>query len=291
MTRVLITGAAGQLGKALVRSAPGAVELISVARSALDISDEAQVHQFVRECRPNGIINAAAYTAVDKAEEEQVLAHAINAVGPRNLAAAARAVDAHLVHVSTDFVFDGSKGAPYLTTDAVCPVSVYGRTKAEGEEAVLSIPDTNATVLRTAWVYSATGGNFLTTMLRLMGERESLNVVADQIGTPTSADGLARACWGAFEKRLGGIHHWTDAGAASWYDFAVAIEAAGRAAGVLPRQVAVTPIPSSQFPTPAQRPSNSLLDKFETWQALDQSPPHWTEALTKVIAEVKSNLS
>ncbi|GAB3283156.1 dTDP-4-dehydrorhamnose reductase [Parahaliea aestuarii] len=277
-----MTGAGGQLGSELAATAPQ-VEVLTLGRDALDIVDGEAVLRRVAGLKPDLVINAAAYTAVDRAESERDQAFAINADGPANLARACSETGARLFHVSTDFVFDGSVSRPYRPGDATAPLGVYGASKLAGEQAVqAALPE--ALILRTGWVYSRFGGNFVKTMLRLMGERERLGVVADQVGTPTWAAGLARALW-AFAERpaLGGVYHWSDAGVCSWYDFAVAIAEEGLARGLLPRAVEVAPIPAADYPTPAQRPAYSVLDKSGSWRDLETSGTHWRVQLRHML--------
>jgi len=255
-------------------------------KQALDITNADSVDAWFAKYQPDAIINAAAYTAVDKAESETDLAKAVNADGPENLAKVAARHDIPMVHVSTDFVFNGKAGAPYQTTDATDPVSVYGSTKSDGEQRVFSAHGSKTAILRTAWVYDAGGSNFLMTMLRLMKEKDSLGVVADQIGSPTYVRGLALACWGLLDKQLSGVYHWTDAGVASWYDFAVAIQEEAIGLGILAKSIPINPLTTADFPTPAARPSNSVLDKSDTWQALGMSAPHWRENLRLALGEL-----
>jgi dTDP-4-dehydrorhamnose reductase len=286
--KVLVTGAGGQLGRELVRLAPPQAEVRAVDRADLDISDAAAVAQIVGQVAPAVIINAAAYTAVDKAEQEPSAALRVNAEGARLLARAAHALQVcRMVQVSTDYIFDGSSSRPYRPGHAPHPLGVYGRSKLEGEQAVLDALGPRAIIVRTSWVYAAHGRNFLHTMLRLMRERGAVRVVADQIGTPTSAHGLAEALW-QFAKRpgLAGVFHWTDAGVASWYDFAVAIAEEAAALGLLPAGVQVTPIATEDFPTPARRPAYSVLDKGNTAAALAVEPRHWRQRLREVLKEV-----
>ncbi|RLQ22134.1 dTDP-4-dehydrorhamnose reductase [Seongchinamella sediminis] len=285
--RVLITGAAGQLGRELQRTAPAGLEVMPVARDSLDISDAGQVRALFATTFPDLVINAAAYTAVDKAESEPAQAMAVNGDAAANLAAACAERGARLVHVSTDFVFDGTASSPYPTDAATAPLGAYGRSKLAGEQAVIATLPA-ALVMRTAWVYSAFGGNFVKTMLRLMAERPELSVVADQVGTPTWAKGLASALWQAVEiPGLAGIHHWTDAGVCSWYDFAVAIAEESVELGLLEAMPVIHPIPGSAYPTPARRPAYSVLDKDSTWQALDTEGLHWRVQLRAMLQELK----
>lgn len=282
MKKILITGADGQLGCALLATAPAGFQAIAANRSVLDITDQKAVNWWLAENEPAGIINAAAYTAVDRAEKEQSLAFDVNAEGAKNLALAAHEAGISLVHISTDFVFDGGKGMPYLPSDAVNPLSVYGKSKAQGEVYVNAVCP-GASIIRTSWVYSPGHPNFLTTMIRLMKEKDQLAVVADQIGTPTYTVPLAQACWKVLELDLSGIFHWSDAGVASWYDFAVAIQEEGLRAGLLDRQIPITPIRAVDFPTDAVRPAYSVLDKTAVWAALDCIPVHWREALRQAL--------
>jgi dTDP-4-dehydrorhamnose reductase len=280
--KVLITGANGQLGRALQATAPLGVSIIAAGSAELDIGDAAAVDALLLAERPDAIFNAAAYTAVDKAESEEALATRTNAEGVANLARGAAAIGARLVHVSTDFVFNGLSGVPYLPDAPTAPLGVYGRTKRQGELA--AGPD--ALVVRTAWVYGSRGGNFVRTMLRLMAERDEVRVVADQIGTPTFAASLADALWRLHAAGAKGLFHYTDSGAASWYDFAVAIQEEALAIGLLTRAVPVIPIATSDYPTPAARPHYSVLDKSATFALLGGAAPHWRVNLRKMLKDI-----
>jgi dTDP-4-dehydrorhamnose reductase len=284
--KVLITGASGQVGSALSASLPEQYEPRLLTRQQLDISDADAVRSAVSGFEPALIINAAAYTAVDKAESEAELAGAINARGPRHLAQAAQAIPGcRLLHISTDYVFDGTACEPYKPGDVTNPLSVYGRTKLEGERAVLDLLGERAVVLRTAWVYAARGKNFLLTMLRLMRERGLVRVVADQQGAPTVADSIAGALWAIAQRpKIHGILHWTDGGTASWYDFASAIAEDARAAGLLSTAVQVIPITTADYPTAAHRPANSVLDCSEAIAQLGLGPKFWRANLRAALA-------
>lgn len=241
----------------------------------------------VQSERPDLIISAGAYTAVDKAESEPEVAERANSAGPRNLALAARDMGARLLHISTDFVFDGLTSRPYRTDAVTNPQSTYGRTKRGGEEAVLQVLPDRSVVLRTAWVYAAEGSNFVRTMLRLMASKGNVRVVADQVGTPTSATSLAEVIWAlATANEIGGIHHWTDLGVASWYDFAVAIAEEAAAIGLLPGTVRVNPITTEEYPTPARRPAYSVLDKRSLLGVVPVRARHWRENLRAVLREI-----
>lgn len=283
--KALIVGGKGQLGRGLAATVPAGIEIVSHDVDTLDITDAGAVDALVAATAPDLILNAAAYTAVDKAESEEALAHAVNATAVGILAGAARRAGARFVHVSTDFVFDGRSGVPYAPDATPNPLGVYGRTKLAGEHA--AGPD--ALIVRTAWVYAPTGGNFVRTMLRLMAQHPQVRVVADQIGTPTYAPGLAAALWTMAGRGVTGLHHYTDAGAASWYDFAVAIQEEALAAGLLDRAVPVIPITTADFPTPAVRPSYSVLDKSSTFAALGGPTPHWRANLRTMMGEIVAN--
>jgi dTDP-4-dehydrorhamnose reductase len=289
--RVLLTGSGGQLGQALQATVPAGVELIAPGRDQLDLADAQACHRAVEELRPHWVLNAGAYTAVDQAESEPELARAVNAGAPAAFAAALAERGGRLLQVSTDFVFDGSQGSPYLPEQAPTPLGVYGTSKAEGERlAAASLPADRLCLLRTSWVYGPVGKNFCLTMLRLHQQRaaagETLAVVADQVGCPTATHTLAAACWQAIARDISGIHHWSDAGAASWYDFAVAIGDLGVNAGLLPAAATVRPIPTAAYPTPARRPSYSLLACGSSRAALGLEGLHWRQALAEVLSRL-----
>jgi dTDP-4-dehydrorhamnose reductase len=285
--RALILGAAGQVGRALAASAPADAEVVALDRAACDIGDGDAVERAVAEAAPDLVFNAAGYTAVDQAESEPDAAHLANAVAPGLIAAAGRKVGARTIHLSTDFVFDGLLSRPYRPDDAPAPLSVYGRTKLAGECAA-SAADPGVLIVRTAWVHAPQGANFVNTMLRLMRERGRIAVVADQVGTPTAAASLARGLWALALAGASGVHHYTDAGIASWYDFAVAVAEEGLAAGLLGKAVQIDPIPSAAYPTAAVRPAYSVLDKYATWGLLGEVAPHWRTSLRANLLELAS---
>ncbi|MGV3512602.1 MAG: dTDP-4-dehydrorhamnose reductase [Novosphingobium sp.] len=282
--KAIITGVNGQLGKALLATRPDGWTCVAMDRTALDLSDASAIARVVEAERPDLVLNAAAYTAVDRAESEADLAHAINVGAPAAFAKALAGTSGRLVQVSTDFVFDGSSGRGYRPDDARNPQSVYGASKAAGEDAAGDA----AIVVRTSWVYAAGGANFVRTMLRLMRERDELRVVADQIGSPTWATGLAQTLWGLAAKDQPGIYHHRDAGVASWYDFAVAIAEEAVTLGLLARIPSIVPIATADYPTPAKRPSFSVLDVSATRALLGDAHVHWRTNLKTMLKEEKA---
>lgn len=286
--RVLLCGAGGQLGQELLFTRPRHWECFARDRTALDIADPNQIASALEETGAHWVINAAAFTAVDAAETDREGAWQGNAVGPGQLAEACYTRGVRLLHISTDFVFDGEQGRPYGPDDVPNPLGVYGHSKLEGERAVLATGG-DPLVIRTGWVYSRHGGNFVKTMLRLMAERDALSVVEDQVGTPTWARGLAEACWDLIEcKAASGIYHWSDAGVCSWYDFALAIAELAQEQGLLDRSAEITPISSRDYPTPAQRPAYSVLDKSRIRQLLGRPSRHWRTQLGAMLSDLKN---
>lgn len=285
--RVLVTGAGGQVADALVHLRPASAAVTALGHRELDVGDPAMVERTVRELKPQLIINAAAYTAVDKAEGEPTLAWRVNGEGPGNLARAARSQQARLLHISTDFVFDGVASRPYKPEAPTRPLGAYAESKLAGEQRVREVTDDQAFILRTAWVYAAKGANFVNTMLKLMRERGTVNVVSDQIGSPTWASSVAQALWAAAGRpELHGVYHWTDAGVASWYDFAVAIAEEAQAVGLLKHNAEVNAISTEAYPTPARRPAYSVLDWSASERALGLKPAHWRVNLRKMFSEL-----
>lgn len=285
--KVVVTGAGGQLGRELLLSSPEGVDVYAFTSGELDIGDQAAVNRVVETLNPDVIINGAAYTDVDRAEAEAEKAYLVNRDGAGFLAEAAARVGARLIHISTDFVFDGLSGRPCLPEDTPKPLGVYGASKLAGEERVAALLGEGALIIRTSWLYSIHGPNFVKTMLRLMAERRELGVVSDQIGTPTWANAFAKGIWRSMEVGLVGKHHWTDSGVASWYDFAVAIYEEARAFNILQDEVAIRPIHSKDYPTPAQRPFYSVLNKDSMIAALDYTPPHWRVNLRQMLLEAR----
>lgn len=289
MAKFLITGANGQVGYCLTQQLQGEHEILAVGRNELDITDQSAVKNVVENFRPDVIINAAAHTAVDRAETEIELSKAINVKGPQYLAEAAKSVGAAILHISTDYVFDGQRAGKYKESDATDPQGVYGRTKLEGEQAVAAAND-KFIVLRTAWVFGEHGNNFVKTMLRLAKTRDTLGVVADQVGGPTYAGDIAKALIQIAEKIIAGekveygVYHLTGEPYVSWYEFAKTIFAEAVSQNVLEKSPLVNAITTADYPTPAKRPANSCLDLTKIQQVFGIQPSDWQKALKNIKA-------
>jgi dTDP-4-dehydrorhamnose reductase len=283
--KVVVVGR-GQLARELLRTAPASMIMVSLGRPELDITRLEACTDVLQRHTPDIVINAAAYTAVDKAESDSALAFAVNEQGAANLAIACQAVGARLFHVSTDFVFEGACQKPYAPDAVTNPQGAYGASKLAGEQAVLRLMPA-AVIVRTSWLYSSYGQNFVKTMLRLMAEKPALNVVSDQVGSPTWAKGLALVLWAGISKKVpGGIYHWSDRGEISWYDFAVEIQAIAVEVGLLPNRIPVHPIPSRSYPTPARRPAYSVLDSSRTQSVFGVACADWRLQLRAMLAEL-----
>ena len=291
--KALLVGSQGQLGSTLIETCPPEIQLIAGDVAEFDITAAETLRASVEEIQPNLIINAAAYTQVDQAEEVPELAKAINAEGPANLTEAAKAVRARLIHISTDYVFSGKRYRPYRPDHNPDPQSVYGATKLQGEKAILTRYPKKSLIFRTAWVYSDVGNNFLLTMLKLMqSDRSELGIIADQIGTPTSTYSLADLIWRAAQSSdAAGLFHWTDQGVASWYDFAIAIQEQALAAGLLTQTIPIRPLRTEEYRTKAERPSYSVLDKRDTERTFRMPGVHWRTALAAVIERLAAKQS
>ena len=285
---VLILGGGGQIASAVRTTAPDLSDIVVKTRRQLDIGDAASVARTLKEVRPSWVINGAAYTSVDLAEDQPDQAIAANDTAVGILAEATARAGCRLLHLSTDFVFDGKSNRAYLPDDQTNPLSVYGVSKLGGERRVLKAPG-GGIILRTAWVYASAGRNFVLTMLELMRERQEIRVVCDQIGGPTWAGSAAAAIWGLIEANApGGIYHWTDLGVASWYDFAVAIQEEAQLNGLLNRAIPVVPIRSTEYPTRAQRPAFSLLDTAATREMVKVPARHWRQNLRNMLDELRA---
>ena len=292
MAKFLITGAKGQVGYCLTHQLQGKHKILAVDRDELDITDQSAVKNVVENFRPDVIINAAAHTAVDRAETEVELSESINVKGPQYLAEAAKSIDAAILHISTDYVFDGQREGKYKETDATDPQGVYGKTKLEGEQAVAKAND-KFIVLRTAWVFGEHGNNFAKTMLRLAKTRDTLGVVTDQIGGPTYAGDIATVLIQIAEKIINGenveygIYHFTGEPYVSWYDFAKAIFTEAVLQNVLEKSPIVNAISTADYSTLAKRPANSCLDLTKIQQVFGIQPSDWQVALKNIKAYVE----
>jgi dTDP-4-dehydrorhamnose reductase len=284
---VLVLGG-GQIAKAVGVAAPSRHQVVTRTHTELDIVDEQAVARTLSEVKADWVVNAAAYTAVDLAEDQPALAHAVNDTAVASLTRVSAYEGSRLLHLSTDFVFDGNSNRAYLPADQPRPLSVYGASKLGGERHVLDA-GASGIVLRTSWVYAAVGKNFVLTMLRLMREKDRINVVCDQIGAPTWAASTAAAIWGLIEAAAkGGVYHWTDLGVASWYDFAVAIQDEALALGLLSRTIPIAPIPTAAYPTRARRPAFSVLDTAATRAAIEGPVRHWRHNLRAMLDELRT---
>lgn len=305
MKRILLTGVDGQLGQELQRTLAPLGDVKGVGRQALDLSQGDRIRQIIAEIKPDLIVNAAAYTAVDKAETESELAYLINGVAPTIMAHEQARNGGALIHVSTDYVFDGNKNTPYTEQDAPNPLGIYGKSKLAGEEGIQKTSqdiqsvtsEWRYVILRTAWVYGTYGKtNFVKTMLRLGAEREEIRVVADQVGSPTWAYDIAEAIAKLGQQLTNqpdtiqtGIYNFTNSGVASWYDFAIAIFEEVQQLGITLKVQRVLPITTLEYPTPATRPAYSVLAGQKTTAALGSHASHWRQGLRKMLIELYSN--
>lgn len=288
--RILVTGGGGQLGLTIANlmQARGSVANLDVqilSRAELDITDPASIDSVLKSLKPDVIINAAAYTQVDKAESEEALAHAINAEGAANLARWVAGRDTRFIHLSTDFIFDGEATRPYVENARANPLGAYGRSKLAGERLVREILPSGSAIVRTSWLYSEYGNNFVRTMLRLMKERDEIGVVKDQIGSPTSTHSLAELLLNMAKTQFqSGVFHWTDGGEISWHDFAQQIQFSALQHNLLSREIPIRAISTSEYPTPARRPAYSVLDRRRTLSRFTCPSLAWEQQLTKVIS-------
>jgi len=290
--RILITGAQGQVGHELMQSAPSGWQVHGLGSSELDISDAEQVTAVVQNLQPLLIINAAAYTAVDKAESDSQRAYAVNHLGAENLAKAAQSLDCPLLHISTDYVFSGEHAQAYTEQDAPAPNSVYGESKWLGEQAINTLC-TQHIILRTSWVFGLHGNNFVKTMLRLAQERDALSIVSDQVGGPTSARSIAQALWQIAQHYENngscnwGTYHFSGAPTCSWYEFATEIFTQATRLQLIDKAPMLSPINTSDYPTPAQRPAYSVLDNTKISQCFNIAQSDWKHELKLMLSALK----
>ena len=291
---LLITGAKGQLGSTVQLLWPDSplfkhFQLHCCDIEDVDLTNEAATSGYLDEVSPAVVVNGAAYTAVDQAEEDTESAYAVNELAVGNLASWCASHDSKLIQLSTDFVFSGDVSTPYKPDDSTEPLSVYGASKRAGEQQLQRLLPESGVILRTSWLYSEFGNNFVKTMLRLMQEKPELRIVADQIGSPTSTHSLTRAVLTLIEKEATGIYHWTDGAEISWYDFAAEIQTVGLEEGILQNTIPLKELTTEQYPTPAARPAYSVLDISATLNMLDHEPRTWQDELKDVIARLAKN--
>lgn len=287
--RILLTGITGQLGQELEPLLAPLGDLTKVGRDVLDFAKPEMIRQAMADVKPEIVVNASAYTAVDKSESEPDLAMAVNGTGVGILAEETHKLGARLIHVSTDYVFDGTQSHPYQETDPTNPIGVYGRSKLAGEEAIRQVGG-DYLILRTAWVYGVGGkGNFVKTMLRLGSSRQELRVVSDQVGSPTWTKDLALAIASMIQNAPEpGIYHYTNSGVCSWYDFAIAIFEEAKALGFPLKVELVAPISTAEYPTPAKRPAYSVLSHGKISAVMGTYPPHWRQALRNMLKDYQA---
>lgn len=280
--RALIIGKSGQVASELVKATPSGTTSLACGRDEINLNCVASIASVVENFQPDVIINAAAYTQVDKAESDKENAFALNRDAVRNLASVAKEKGLRFIHISTDFVFDGVKNTPYVQTDKPNPINVYGASKLAGEQEISALSDGNMAIVRTSWVYSCYGNNFVKTMLRLMAEKASLSIVCDQIGCPTNAKGLAAFIWQlSRQDQVNEIYHYSDLGVTTWYDFAVNIQEIAYECKLLDKKIDIYPILSSDYPTAARRPSYSVMQLSK-----NEHSDYWRSQLKNMIREV-----
>ena len=288
---IIVAGATGQLGQTLARrwaeSPLSEYQFAALDRSALDLCQADRANAVLSELKPAVIVNAAAYTQVDKAETDSAAAHLVNSEAAGRIANWAAENDAKLIHISTDFVFDGANKTPYRIDHPTNPLGVYGASKLAGEHEILTQAMQSSAIIRTSWLYSEYGNNFVKTMLRLMGDREKISVVNDQIGSPSSTHGLAALIFAMISKdSYQGIYHWSDGASISWYEFANEIQHQAIQEGLLSRAISISPISTSEYPTPARRPAYSILDRSQAMEEFDCPALDWKQQLSLVLKKL-----
>ncbi len=292
---ILLTGFSGQLGKAIISSKPKDIKIICKDKLELDLLSRESCFKVIRDNRPDWIINCAAYTNVDKAEEEKELAYKVNSLAPKFLSEAIKNYGGDLLHISTDYVFDGKKNTPYNPSENKSPICSYGFTKAKGEDFIyetLSGLD-KGNIIRTSWLMSSYGNNFALKMIQKLKSHNKLKIIYDQLGSPTTANTLAYACWKTIilknkGEKLPPIMHFTNSGAASWYDIAISIDEIGKELNLLDETNIIIPIETKEYKSAAKRPNYSVLNSFESFDKLSIKPIYWREALKKVLLELKN---
>ena len=288
--RVLVFGQDGQLGKTLKDLQPKEMKVFYSGRSDLDLSNQKKLEAYLNSLKPQIVLNASAYTSVDGAETEIDLAHTINCEAPATMAKYVKSENAKILHISTDYVFDGCKRTAYLPDDEKNPKSEYGKSKLAGETALLKYAQKNSMIIRTSWLFSEYGSNFVKTMLDLMSKRTEISVVSDQTGSPTYARALAEAVWLILtgNRFKPGIYHWTNSGKTTWFDFANLIKKLGARKGLISRPAAILPVSSQDFKTKAVRPVFSVLDSQSLIELIDHQPSNWEASLEEMLERLRS---
>ena len=296
--KVLLTGSSGQLGREIINLKPAGINLIKPNRFCLDLSNPKSCQSYIERIKPDWIINCGAYTNVEKAESEKELAYLINSLSVKNLAESIKKINSKFIQISTDYVFDGNQNRPYLPDDLKSPINVYGNTKSIGEDFIKKIFKNNneGIIIRTSWLMGPTGQNFALKMLNLLSSKKKINVINDQIGSPTTTYSLAKACWETINlnskgKSLPPILHFANEGEASWFDIAIEIEKIAKELRLINNPVRINPISSSNYPTTAKRPKYSVLDCKSSLQSISFKNIHWKSALKLLFLEYKRNLS
>ena len=296
--KVLLTGSSGQLGREIIHLKPSGINLIKANRFCLDLSNPELCQSYINRIKPDWIINCGAYTNVEKAESEKELAYLINSLSVKYLAESIKNINSNFIQISSDYVFNGEQNSPYVPEDLKSPINVYGETKSIGEDFIKKIFKNNnkAIIIRTSWLMGPTGKNFALKMLDLLSSKEKINVINDQIGSPTSTNTLAKACWQTINlntkgKSLPPILHIANEGEASWFDVAIEIKKIAKDIGLIQKPVIINPISSSNYPTKARRPKYSVLDCKSSLQSISFKNNHWKRALKHLFLEYKRNIS
>lgn len=288
--KVLLIGANGQIGQELIYTCPEKIKLFSYKKHLFDITNKENIKTIVNKHAPDIVINAAAYTSVEEAENNKILAYKVNKEGVSNIAHECSARNIRLIHYSTDYVFDGHKTSPYTPQDETKPLNVYGKSKLEGEKEALLINSNKTLIIRTSWIYSKHGNNFVKTMLVLLKKGNDIEVIRDQIGTPTWARSIANITWECIKNNnLNGIIHYCDNGTTNWYEFARTIQDIALQFEIISNRINIKPISSKQYKSKVNRPAYSVLDCSQCWQLLNVIPDSWETSLYKMLRDYKFN--
>lgn len=296
--KILLTGSSGQLGKEIIKTKPKGINLISANRHSLDLTDLDLCYNYIQKIKPDWLINCGAYTNVENAESNKNIAYLVNSLSVKNLAESIKGINSKFIQLSTDYVFDGTKNKPYVPKDIKSPINIYGETKSAAEDFIQDIfKDTNnGIIIRTSWLMGPTGKNFALKMLNLLSNNEKINVINDQIGSPTTTSTLAKACWETISVNSKGestpsILHFANEGEASWFEIAVEIEKITKDLGLLNKTILINPISSSEFKLAAKRPKYSVLDSRSSFESISLKNQHWKSAIQLLFMEYKKTLT